>query len=328
MKKFSAAKLSLVVLFTLFFGFTITFAQSQGLSITPLSFELEGENGDLIEEKVKVKNPSQENSLNVEMQTEDMIPQGEEGRVSLRRNDPEEEITEEMRVVSMAQWVEFEPKEFELDPGEEKEIVFTINVPENASPGGHYAGIIAGVPSPEIEGGGVGITHRIAATALLTIDGEMVEELSIDSFKLIKNYFDTSTDKGDADMVFESRFKNTGTVHLTPEAAITITDLKGKEVAKLDLKESVVLPNAVRKVTTEWDSGRLWGGKYTAKLEGVYGKDNQTLETKEISFYAFPWKITLAGILLIIFFILTRKRWYTIIKILVKGEAALKEKEE
>jgi hypothetical protein len=168
----------------------------------------------------------------------------------------------------------------------------------------------------------VGITQRVAATTLLTIDGEMVEELSVASFDTVKDYYEGGP------IVFESRFENTGTVHLTPKAKITVKDLFGKKVAELELTESIVLPEAIRKVTTKWEQGRLWAGKYTASLSGVYGEDNTPLEAGPITFYAFPWKVALAGLLLVIFFILTRKRWYTIIKILVKGEAALKEKDE
>jgi hypothetical protein len=319
MKNFRAAGLALVVIFTLFLTFGSVFGQVKGVAITPLSFEFEAERGDVIEGVIKVANSSEENYTAIEMQAEDMLPQGEEGRVSLVRNTNED--NPEMDVISMARWIEFDEKEFQLDPKEEREVSFTISVPQNASPGGHYAGIIAGIPSGEVEGGGVGVTQRVAATTLLTIDGEMIEELSVDSFETTKNYYEGGP------ITFESRFKNTGTVHLTPKAKITVTDFKGREVANLDLVESIVLPNAVRKVTTNWDTGRLWGGKYTAKLEGVYGKDNQPLEVKEITFYAFPWKIALAGLLLVIFFILTRKRWYTIVKILIKGEAALKEEE-
>ena len=319
MKKITAIKVvSVLIAVALTFAFS-TVEASQDIAISPLNYEFDGEKGDVFEDSITVMNTSEEDVANVEMEAEDMFPEGEEGRVTLRALRELDE--EDQEVISMARWITFEPAEFSLDPRESKDVDFVIEVPENADPGGHYAGIIAGIPSGTVEGGGVGITNRVAARALLTVDGDMVEDLSMISFDTTNRYYEYGP------VVFESRFENDGTVHITPDAKITIEDLMGRQVAELEVEGSTVLPNSIRRIETQWNEERLWRGKYEATLTGVYGEDGESLGEMTTTFYAFPWKYGLAGILVVVFFILTRKRWITILKILVKGEAALKEDE-
>ena len=320
MKNLVVAKKLALVSFLLIglLGSSTAFARS--ISISPLNFRFDDDPGEIVEETVVIMNSSFDEEAEVEMLAEQMEPRGEEGGVSLIETQDVDEET--LEVLSIEHWIDFEPAQFTLDPREEKEVDFRINVPENATPGGHYVGIIAGTPQDsQVEGGGVGITHRVASTALLTVSGEMEERVSAVSLETDSGYYEYGP------VTFSSRFKNEGTVHIRPEAEITITDLRGEKVDKIDVEEATVLPGATRRVETVWDVDTLWGGRYTATLSGVYGEDGQSLGQVETTFYAFPWKYGLVGLLVIVFFILTRKRWITILKILVKGEAALKEGE-
>ena len=292
---------------------------ARGVTLTPLRYSYNAERGDVVNDQITVRNTSSDIELEIIMEKEHMEPTGEAGHVVFREIDEEDEATAE--VLSAPNWITFEEDEFLLEPGESRDLSFTIEVPENATPGGHYAGIIAGTPAGGVEGTGVGISHRVAATMMIDIYGDAVEELEIADFTTDSGYYEYGP------VTFESRFQNTGTVHLRPDASIEVTNFLGDTVAELDVEESAVLPSATRLIETEWGEERLWGGKYKATLTGVYGENGQSLGEMTTTFYAFPWKYGLAGLLVVVFFILTRKRWITILKILVKGEAALKEGE-
>lgn len=289
-------------------------AEATRIALTPLVFELTGERNGIIDGEVRVMNPSFDEKISVVMESEDIFPEGEEGRIKLEVPPPE-------RIpFSLSSWISFEPQRFNLEPREEKAIKFSIKVPQNAEPGGHYAAIIAKSENPTGPTGvGVGIVQRVASLVLLTVTGQTKEELKVIGFQTSKNYYE----KGPVD--FAVRFENTGTVHLKPNAKITIYNILKRKVAEIPLEARNILPSSIRKIEAQWAPKWLFGAKYIAVLSGTYGKADNPLEETIISFWAFSWKVGIAIILIIIFFWITRKRWMQAFKILLKGERALKE---
>ena len=296
--------------FFVFFSFKLALAAR--IALTPLVFELTSQKGGTVEDEVRVMNPSYDETITVVMESEDIFPEGEEGRVRLEV-PPAERIP-----FSLSSWISFEPKTFTLAPREEKAIKFRIKVPENAEPGGHYAAIIARLQTIGVPGAtGVGIVPRVASLVLLTVPGEIEEKLNVVSFVTEKKYYEKGPVK------FIVRLENGGTVHLKPTAKITITDVFGQKAGEVSLETRTILPDSTRKLEVTWQKKWLWGGKYIATLSGFYGTDNKPLETKKIVFWAFPWKVSIILLILIVFFALTRRRWSKAIKILIKGESAI-----
>lgn len=294
------------------FGFwSSAFAEgSAGLSISPLTFELTANRGDVLVNKIKISNPS--NSIvAVKMEMEDFKPVGETGQVVVA---PEEETT-----YSLKRWVIAEPASFTLEPNEQKYVEFTITIPENAEPGGKYGTILAStagsISSDKVSGSAV--AQKVGALLLLTVSGEVKENLVISEFTApeFSEYGPVS---------FETKFKNEGSIHLRPKGFITIVDWRGEKVADLEFQQVNVIPGTVRKTETKWDK-RWLAGKYTATLVGSYGTSNFPFDPPVITFWVFPWKIALGGFLIlmavIIFFYKTKKRWRLALKILLKGGA-------
>ncbi len=298
----------------LFLPFAFLESQETGarIAITPLTFDLSAERGGRVSQTIKVMNSSYERDIRVNMEVEDMFPEGEEGRVVLR------EIGEDADVLALSRWITFEPEELVLRPREERQVRFTIDVPVNASPGGHYAGIIARTPPGEIEGTGVGIVSRIASLILLTVPGEVEEDLSAISFQTGKGYY------YEGPVEFHSRFKNEGTIHLRPDARIEIFDLLGRKVDEIPVEKRNVLPDATRKINTTWEKGWLFGIRYTANLVGYYGEEGKEFEPLTVSFWAFPWKIGLGIFIIVVFFFVTRRRWVSVFRILIFGEKGMR----
>ena len=280
------------------------------LGIAPLTFEITANPGDIVENYLKVYNPSPDTSVQIEMVIEDIAPTGEAGHVIV---EPAETET-----YSLARWIETEPKEFSLAPREEKFVKFTINIPENAEPGGHYGTVIAGaklVAGPRATG--AAILPRVGSLVLLTVPGVMREELIVKEF-IAPNYSEFGP------IPFTIRFENTGTVHIKPTGYITVTNWLGQKVADIEFPSHNVLPRAVRKFETSLPQKWLFAGRYTATLTGNYGLSNVSLTPTVITFWVFPWKFGLGIFLvllgIIIFFLKTGKRWKMAMKVLVKGE--------
>jgi len=110
-----------------------------------------------------------------------------------------------------------------------------------------------------------------------------------------------------------------------PIGFVTITNFWGKKVADIEFPQQNVIPNSIRRIETIWNQKWLWGGKYTATLSGSYGISNIPLAPTVITFWAFPWKAGLGILVVMILLILSRRRWLAALKILVKGEKALRQ---
>ncbi len=291
------------------FGSNTASAQGSQIAISPLVFELTGDRGDTIENFVKDLNPSEENSISLVMEFEKIVPFGEVGQVL-----PQTASSDEDNVPSVTNWIQAEPNEFTLGPGEERLVKFTINVPNDAEPGGHYASILAS--SKSVSGSGavdVGVAYRIGSLVLLTIPGEFIEDLDVAGFQAPK-YSEYGP------VPFSIRLENNGSVHLKPNAIITVANMLGRKVAEIPVEGRNILPNSVRAIESEWDQKWLLGGRYTATLNGTYGRTDSQISPEVIVFWAFPWKIGLALLVVIFFFLITRRRWGAALRVLFRGD--------
>jgi len=287
------------------FGSQIQAQGERGVGISPLTFELTANPGDAITNQVKVYNPGA-GTVGIKMETEDFAVSGEIGHVTV---EPPETET-----YSIARWVTFEPQEFALDPGEQKFVTFTISVPENAEPGGHYGAVLAGTSGIiGEEFMGAAVAGRVGALVLLSVAGEIKEDLRV------KEFFAPSYSEY-GPIPFTIKFENRGTIHVKPAGFVTITDWYGKKVADIEFSQNNVLPNSVRKIETSLDKKWFFAGKYTATLTGSYGISNTSFTPVVITFWAFPWKVGLGILIVIILLILSRKRWVAAFRILIKGE--------
>lgn len=276
------------------------------IGISPLIFEITASPGEVIENYVKVYNPSTDTSIGIKMQVEDIAPTGEAGHVIV---EPAETET-----YSIARWIQSEPEEFDLAPREEKFVKFTILVPDNAEPGGHYGTVLAGTRTIAGPGAtGAAIVQRVGALVLITVPGVMREELVIKDFSTLPYL-----EKGPIPFII--RFENTGTVHVRPAGYVTVTNWLGQKVGDAEFLPQNVLPGAVRKFETSLDKKWLLAGKYTATLTGSYGLSNIPFTPTVITFWAFPWKVGFGIFLVVILMVLSRKRWVAAFRVLVKGE--------
>lgn len=297
----------------IFFGLSPAAAQdasgqplTRSISISPLTFELTANPGDSIQNKIKVSNPGNLEVLIV-MEVEDFSAVGETGSVVVQEQENE--------TFSLASWVELGEKEFVLAPRETRVVDFTINVPLDGEPGGHYGSILSAASPPEFTGGGSGISQKVGALVLLSVAGDVSEVLQVKEFSVPAFYEKPPVD-------FLLRFENLGTVHIRPRGFVSITNMFGKKEADIAFPQKNVLPNSIRKLDVSWEP-ELAIGKYTATLVANYGTQNSPLAAVA-SFWVFPWKIALVILLVLIIVLMiivrSRQRIKLAVRVLFKGE--------
>lgn len=212
-----------------------------------------------------------------------------------------------------------------LKPGERKTIPYTIEIPKNAEPGGHFAVIFWSTTPPEGEGGGGQVTvgGRLGVLVLLTVNGGQVKG----GGGLLEF---TAKDKqrifASLPIDFIYRFQNTSGNRIQPEGEIKIKNTFGLTSAVLPANEGHggVLPAGIRKFTITWTGGenneeaqvsiaqpqatsetgeklgffgmvgKEWKifafGRYTAELNLKYGQDNKETSAT-YSFFVIPWQL-------------------------------------
>lgn len=276
-----------------------------GLIVSPPTTEKEVKAGDKFQGNIKITNPNATTELSVNISVEDFAASGEDGQqtfIEPSSNDSN---------YSLGKWITTEEK-VDLKANESREISYTITVPENAEPGGHY-GVIFFSPSIKdtdnsVGSNGVVAVPKVGALFLLTVPGDIKNDGKIIEFSADKKLYIESTNI----VNFLTRFQNLGTNHVKPQGNIVIKNVFGKQVANLQVNEKSgnVLPESIRKFENEWQ--KKWGfGPYRAELSLNYGENGNV--KAQLSFWIIPWKETLIAIILLILliWILRHLKWNT-----------------
>lgn len=273
----------------------------QALEIAPPLITLSANPGQVIKTQIRLRDIAQ-GQLLVSEQINDFVAAGEDGTPKIlldtsKENDP----------FSMRSWVSVLP-DMLLSPQQIKTLPVTITVPQNASPGGHYAVIRFTATPPELKGQGVSLSASLGSLMLVTVKGPTTEKLSVAEFSVNKQGKDNNLAPSSlfesTPLTFVERLKNDGNVHEQPVGTITVTDMFGHKVAGLNvnLERRNILPASTRKFTEPLDKTVIGNkhlfGHYTATLHLTYGNNKQPLDAK-VSFWIIPWKL-IAGIIIVL----------------------------
>jgi hypothetical protein len=283
--------ISAIIPIMAFFMVAATHAQTHknGLSITPLTFDYSLQEGDTKTGKFYLSNIGDED-LNIKVTTKNFSAQGEDGDVAL---------TSESKQYALSSWISVSPETALLPAKSKTPFIFTINVPKNAEPGGHFGSVVFATESDsKLNETGARVSQEVAGLILVETPGEITEKANILSLGTEKGFYEFGP------VNFITRVKNDSTVHIKPSGTITITDMFGKkEIISVESKN--ILPEATRKLPAIWNKHSLFG-RYSATVSLRYGSKGVLL-TASTSFFAFPITYGLIGlgILLVVIFINT-----------------------
>ncbi len=199
----------------------------------------------------------------------------------------------------LTQWIALESEELFIPAGGEREMAFTMTVPETAAPGSHFGSVIVTVEPPEIRSSGASIGYEVANIIHIRIAGEVKEEARIRQFATDKYIYGTTK------VEFSTRIENEGNTLIKPTGPLEVTNMFGKRVALLTFNESQagVFPktarsNGQRDFTLLWEDEAPGFGRYEALLSAVYGEEGsmQTMSST-VTFWILPMNIVLPAVI-------------------------------
>jgi len=283
-------KFCYIILFLTAF-FLLTFNSSQAVTIGPAKIEYKVDPGATISDKLFIVNDGQETQT-FYAAFEKFVVEG--GQMKFLASEPAE----------LSQWFKIE-KSVTLKAGEQKEIPFTIEVPKNAPPGGHFAVIWWGTGAPNDQN--VSIVTRAGILVFLQVSGEVNEKGEVSEFSLLNGKFFVFQLPED----FVVNFKNQGNTYLKPKGEISIKNIFSSTIAafKVNSKERIILPNnrQLLDVVKKFDKPPFAFGFYKAELTLRWGEKQNDI-TRNIWFFVFPWKtVLIVVIILLAFFFLATK---------------------
>ena len=271
---------------SLFFGSFIGVANA--ISAGPGSFEITANPGEEVVKSMTLSN-NETKAINLTVSAQDYLIDPTSGN---------KQFTEVAAPRGCKDWITFDQSEQMAEPGETKSFPFTIKVPKDAAPGTYYTGIFASTKAPAAEDGGsqIGVVGRVLSDLSITIAGDFNEEATLIGFTLDENQYK------EGNIIFNVDFKNTGDVLLAPMGSIKIFDDKGVQVKKIYPVKKIIYEQEVTveekdelPINQYWATtlpetsrtylvpltGALSQGKYTAKLELVYGSKNTKVEAEQ-----------------------------------------------
>jgi hypothetical protein len=210
---------------------------------------------------------------------------------------------------TLAEWIDLSTEEVIIPAEQTVSIPFSITVPDDASPGGHFAAILVGTRSLTNSDAPAQVETSQIVTSLvfLRVAGDIVERGSIRDFTTDKNIYESPSAS------FSLRFENSGNVHLRPQGDIVIKNMWGKERGVITVNKASqfgnVLPESIRKYNFEWTGDSSFGdvGRYTAVATIGYGDSARQFVNSKTSFWVIPWRT-----LLIMFVVFGSLLWFII----------------
>lgn len=307
---------------------------TQGITVSPPTYDLSANPGDAISNTIRVTNDSATPVI-LAVSAQDFKVGGTEGAV---------EVQDTSSPNSFAKWFNFGSGQVQLGPKASALVPFTINVPKGAEPGGHFATVLFNpVAAASTSSTGANVIQRVGSLILMKVSGGVNEAGSIQSLKsksfkgswqtvtgsdgktkiLIATGEDLNHEKAKSyfdhgPVAFDLLYKNSGNVHFKPAGTMTIYNIFGKKVDQVALDPRNVFPGGERRVTVIWPTKTLWGGYYRAQVAAVYGSQNKIL-TAETVFWAFPLWALIAILVLLVLIVLLHRRLLSAARVLIKG---------
>jgi len=262
---------------------------SMTFTVTPPLFQLSLEPGERWSSQIQVVN---QNPYAMTVYAEPVLftPSGESGKPVFIDTMTGGETPIAQDPNTLAGWMTL-PTQFYTIPAEQTySLPIVISVPEDASPGGHYAAVLIGntPPSDQRKDSVVSVTSTIASLFFLRISGDVHEEGRIREFSTERSLYEV------AEAQFTLRFENQGNVHLQPQGDITIFNMWGKKRGYIPVNHAdgygSVLPESIRSYAFRWETDTgMWDiGRYRAVATVGYGEGGKAYTDATLYFWVLP----------------------------------------
>lgn len=198
------------------------------------------------------------------------------------------------------QWVKFPKAEYVLAAGESVDVPYSIAVPQNVRPGGHYAVLFAETQPDKNATQNVARKKRVGSLVYATAAGETELSGQIQSFTSKLWFWNPPVQS-------EMLIQNTGNTHFEAKQDIVYKNLLGGQVYGTG-QTRFVMPGTTRKIVAEWEKPPLFG---VFKLEGTVSYLGKTEALKSSYIIIMPLKVlipALSVVLLTILWLMRKRR--------------------
>jgi P pilus assembly chaperone PapD len=170
---------------------------------------------------------------------------------------------------SCANWIQINPVDFRLDPGQTRQIRYSLSVPAEAKEGGYRAAIeLGGIPAQEVGAPAkkrMSLRGRIVVMAYATVGNPEIRA-QFQDFQV------TASNKA---ISFKLTLANQGDVHFRIKKSwITLKNSNGEEVSRVEVPDIPVLPGAIRELEFKKEDLALPKGTYLAEAILDVGKED------------------------------------------------------
>lgn len=225
-------------------------AQETSLTVSPPLLEIEMMPPSQIETPIRIRNDSKE-PITLQVVLRPFTPQGESGDIQYIETSnsfpgANPKITDRIKVRQNSQPV----TTFDLAPQEEKELELYIGLEEKEPHSDYYFSILfippdtaTTTPNSNEENGST-VRGGIAINVLLSIGPKGAAKGSIEEFS-------SPTLLQTGPVPFTVRVKNTGSRYISPKGTITISNMFGQKIGRVNLMQANILPGTIRAFLNE-----------------------------------------------------------------------------
>jgi len=205
---------------------------------------------------------------------------------------------------SLKQFVVIENPTFTIQPNQQQTVNIIIKIPVGTASGGYYGAIRFAPVGGAAGGKNVDLSASVASLVLVTVPGNLNEQLSIAGFGVTQGS-STSTSSiffSNKNLNAQVRFKNSGNIQEQPVGNVILkrgSTILGTFAVNNTSSPGNVLPDSIRRFTVSL-SKVGWYGKYKADASFSYGSKGQLLST-QTTFYVIPVLFVVLAILLVLF---------------------------
>ena len=161
-------------------------------------------------------------------------------------------------------WVQFSQTKWHLEPGQSVKVPYTLRVPSNVSPGGHY-GVLFAETQPSSGPETLSRKKRVGAIVYSSLKGTAVEAGKTSQITLGMLQFAPP-------LTATISVENSGNVDFVMSERMTVTDVFGHTKYDSGDVEHIIFPNSQRDVAVKWQD-TPWAGLYKVHVNStVLGK--------------------------------------------------------
>ncbi len=181
---------------------------------------------------------------------------------SVTNEDYTANFTAEAPNANAYQWVQFDTATFNIKAGKSLKVPYTVRVPQNATPGGHYGVLFAETQVKDsTDSTSIARKKRVGSIMYLTVSGTFKMKGSAESPEVA--FFQLRPP-----LTAVHRITNDGNADFVATNTLQVYDVFGARKAEIK-REYVVLPETTRKLPLTWTEAP-WFGLYKVDVTTEY----------------------------------------------------------